>query len=241
MATSNARAAQIPTPTASLAQAVLSSSQIYRHPQESRLKNKSLDEITNQWADDVEKYKKEFQDSSSNIKKWDTILVEGRGKITRLVTESKEAERTQSVIDNALERLESEQLDMEKLFDYYETVLGGMEIESLGTRPTDVEREQMFDTIIKLSSKLTEMQTGAENLITSLNNMSLRVENSNTDGYFSSIVRILNQHLQIMQWINTQTAALSVKTVKARGKSRNLDTEGDETMRNLNARHRLRY
>lgn len=144
-----------------------------------------MDEITNQWADDVEKYKKEFQDSSSNIKKWDTILVEGRGKITRLVTESKEAERTQSVIDNALERLESEQLDMEKLFDYYETVLGGMEIESLGTRPTDVEREQMFDTIIKLSSKLTEMQTGAENLITSLNNMSLRVENSNTDSYVS--------------------------------------------------------
>lgn len=25
---------------------------------------------------------------------------------------------------------------------------------------------------------------------------------------FSSIIRILNQHLQIMQWINTQTAAL---------------------------------
>lgn len=156
-----------------------------RRPHESRLKNKSLDEITDQWASDVENYKREFQDSGSNIKKWDTILFEGRGKITRLVTESKEAERTQSIIDNALEQLESEQLDMEKLFDYYEAVLGEMEMESLGTLPTDVEREQMFNTIIKLSSKLTEMQTGAENLITSLNNLSLRVENSNTDSYVS--------------------------------------------------------
>lgn len=160
-----------------------------RHPHESRLKNKSLDEITDQWTGDVEKYKKEFQNSGSNIKKWDTILVEGRSKITRLVTESKEAERTQSIIDNALEQLESEQLDMEKLFDYYEAVLGEMEMESLGARPTDIEREQMFNTIIKLSSKLTEMQTGAENLIASLNNLSSRVENSNTDSYVSPSFR----------------------------------------------------
>lgn len=199
-------------------------------PQESRLKNKSLDEITSQWADDVENYKKEFLYSGSNVKKWDAILVEGRGKITRLITESKEAERAQSIIDNALEQLEAEQLDMEKLFDYYEAVLSDMEVESLGTQPTDVEREKIFDTIIKLSGKLAEMQTGAEDLITSLNNVSLKLESSNTDinvrfpplgmmtnisdfVKFSSIIRILNQHLQIMQWINTQTAALVSRTL----------------------------
>lgn len=201
-----------------------SSSQMNEPPQESRLKNKSLDEIASQWADDVENYKKEFLYSGSNVKKWDAILIEGRGKITRLITESKEAERAQSIIDNALEQLEAEQLDMEKLFDYYEAVLGDMEVESLGTQPTDVEREKIFDTIIKLSGKLAEMQTGAEDLITSLNNVSLKFENSNTDTNvrfplgmmtyisdlvkFSSIIRILNQHLQIMQWINTQTATL---------------------------------
>lgn len=161
--------------------ALSSSSQMNEPPQESRLKNKSLDEITSQWADDVENYKKEFLYSGSNIKKWDTILVEGRGKITRLITESKEAERAQSMIDNALEQLEAEQLDMEKLFDYYEAVLSNMEVESLGTQPTDVERERIFDTIIKLSSKLAEMQTEAEDMITSLNNVSLKFENSNTD------------------------------------------------------------
>lgn len=156
------------------------------HPHESRLKNKSLDEIIDQWVGDVEKYKKEFRHSGSNIKKWDTILVEGRSRITRLITESKEAERTQNIIDNALEQLETEQLDMEKMFDYYEAVLNDMDMESLGTQPTDVERERMFNTIIRLSGKLTEMQTGAENLISSLNNLSLKVENSNPDSHVSS-------------------------------------------------------
>lgn len=176
-ATNNAQAALIPPPQTVLS----SSSQMNEPPQESRLKNKSLDEITSQWADDVENYKKEFLYSGSNVKKWDAILVEGRGKITRLITESKEAERAQSIIDNALEQLEAEQLDMEKLFDYYEAVLSDMEVESLGTQPTDVEREKIFDTIIKLSGKLAEMQTGAEDLITSLNNVSLKFESSNTD------------------------------------------------------------
>lgn len=177
-ATNNAQAAlTIPPPQTVLS----SSSQMNEPPQESRLKNKSLDEITSQWADDVENYKKEFLYSGSNVKKWDAILVEGRGKITRLITESKEAERAQSIIDNALEQLEAEQLDMEKLFDYYEAVLSDIEVESLGTQPTDVEREKIFDTIIKLSGKLAEMQTGAEDLITSLNNVSLKFESSNTD------------------------------------------------------------
>lgn len=150
-------------------------------PPRACLKNKSLDEITSQWADDVEKYKKQFLYSGSNIKKWDAILIEGCSKITRLITESKEAERRQILVGNALGHLETEQLDMEKLFDYYEAVLSDIEMESLGIQPTDVEREKIFDTIIKLNGKLAEMQTGAEDLITSLNNVSLKLEKRNTD------------------------------------------------------------
>lgn len=176
-ATNNAQFASTIPPS----QTVPSSLPQMNEPPRARLKNKSLDEITSQWADDVEKYKKQFLYSGSNIKKWDAILVEGRSKITRLIAESKEAERRQSMVGNALEHLEAEQLDMEKLFDYYEAVLSDIEMESLGTQPTDVEREKIFDTIIKLSGKLVEMQTGAGDLIASLNNVSLKLENRNTD------------------------------------------------------------
>lgn len=176
-ATNNAQFA----PTIPPSQTVPSPLSQMNEPPRARLKNKSLDEITSQWADDVEKYKKQFLYSGSSINKWDAILVEGRSKITRLITESKEAERRQSMVGNALEHLEAEQLDMEKLFDYYEAVLSDIEMESLETQPTDVEREKIFDTIIKLSGKLVEMQTGAEDLITSLNNVSLKLENRNTD------------------------------------------------------------
>lgn len=162
-----------------------SSSQVKESPQESRLKDKSLDEITDQWANDVGKYKKEFRHEGENIKKWDAILIEGQNKITRLTTATMEAERTQIIIGNALEQLEGSQLNMEKLFDYYEAALSDMDIESLEIQPTDLEREQIFDTIIKLSGKLAEMETWMGGLITSLNHLNLKVENSNTDSHVS--------------------------------------------------------
>ncbi|KAL8831889.1 MAG: hypothetical protein Q9191_000602 [Dirinaria sp. TL-2023a] len=87
---------------------------------QSRLKNKSMDEIITRWASDLSKYQKEFQKQAEKIAGWDRALVENSDKIQKLYGSTLEAQRATSEVERQLTVVENEQDELEHYLDIYE-------------------------------------------------------------------------------------------------------------------------
>ena len=87
---------------------------------QSRLKNKSMDEIITRWASDLSKYQKEFQKQAERVAAWDRMLVENSEKIQKLYGSTLEAERATTEVERQLTAVENDQREVEIWLDHYE-------------------------------------------------------------------------------------------------------------------------
>ena len=114
---------------------------------QSRLKNKSMDEIITRWAADLSKYQKEFQDQAQQVAAWDRALVENTDKVNALFGKTFQAERDAAEVERQLRIVEEQQDELGSFLDRYEK-----EVDSLiqnngikgpdGLRGPDQERER---------------------------------------------------------------------------------------------------
>lgn len=142
-------------------------------PAASRLKNKSLEEIINRWASDIEKYKGEFVKQSEHVKKWDTVLIENGDKLVDLLSKTIEAEKAQTRMDTVLLQLESEQEELATALDYYEgqikTFCDSQLANNDGMQPADRERERTYSQAEKLNEMLIGMEGDLGEMIKAIN------------------------------------------------------------------------
>lgn len=113
---------------------------------QSRLKNKSMDEIITRWASDLSKYQKEFQKQAEKVAHWDRMLVENSGKIQRLYGSTLEAERATTEVERQLSAVENDQAELELWLDHYEKEVDSMVTNQVGQGEglsgPDAERER---------------------------------------------------------------------------------------------------
>ena len=113
---------------------------------QSRLKNKSMDEIITRWASDLSKYQKEFQKQALKVAEWDRMLVENSDKIQKLYGSTLEAERATSEVERQLTHVENDQAELESWLDHYEALVDEMLSTQVGQGDTlqgpDQERER---------------------------------------------------------------------------------------------------
>ena len=113
---------------------------------QSRLKNKSMDEIITRWASDLSKYQKEFQKQAERVAAWDRMLVDNSEKIQKLYGSTLEAERATTEVERQLTVVENNQREIETWLDHYEQDLDRLTSEQLGRgesfQGADQEREQ---------------------------------------------------------------------------------------------------
>ena len=95
-------------------------------PAQSRLKNKSMDEIITRWASDLSKYQKEFQEQAERVADWDRKLVENSEKIQKLYGSTLEAERATAEVERQLTAVENDQAELSHWLDYYEKEVDSM-------------------------------------------------------------------------------------------------------------------
>lgn len=95
-------------------------------PAQSRLKNKSMDDIITRWASDLSKYQKEFQKQADKVATWDRMLVENSEKIQKLYGSTLEAERATTEVERQLSAVESDQETLESWLDHYEKEVDSM-------------------------------------------------------------------------------------------------------------------
>ena len=120
-------------------------------PAQSRLKNKSMDDIITRWASDLSKYQKEFQKQADKVAAWDRMLVENSEKIQKLYGSTLEAERATTEVERQLSAVESDQETLELWLDHYEKEVDSMLASQQGGQgetiaAPDQERERTYVT-----------------------------------------------------------------------------------------------
>ena len=95
-------------------------------PAQSRLKNKSMDDIITRWATDLSKYQKEFQAQAEKVARWDRMLVDNSEKIQKLYGQTLEAERATTEVERQLSAVESDQAELEGWLNHYEREVDAM-------------------------------------------------------------------------------------------------------------------
>jgi nuclear pore complex protein Nup62 len=115
---------------------------------QSRLKNKSMDEIITRWAADLSKYQKEFQQQADTVARWDRALVENSDKVKQLYAKTFTAERDAAEVERQLTNMEENQAELDSYLDRYEKEVEnmmrthGVSGRSDGLRGPDQERER---------------------------------------------------------------------------------------------------
>ncbi|KAL8950320.1 MAG: hypothetical protein Q9222_003643 [Ikaeria aurantiellina] len=191
---------------------------------QSRLKNKSMDEIITRWASDLAKYQKEFQKQAEKVASWDQMLVENSERIQKLYGSTLEAERATAEVERQITAVENDQNELEAWLDRYEKDVDQM-ISNQGDsfHGPDLERERTYQLAEKLSARLDEMGKDLGSMIEEINDASSSLnKNAKPDDPLSQVVRVLNSHLTQLQQIDQGTAALQLKVAAAQKASQSL-------------------
>lgn len=180
------------------------------------MKNKSMDEIINRWTADLENYKVQFVAQAGEIKTFDEVLITNGEKIFNLHTNTQEAEKTQARMDAILQQLENEQEELGVTLDYYESQITNFFEAQFGSaegmQPADQEREKTYSLAEGLNETLSAMESDLGEMIKVINKAGTTLgKTSDSEDPLSQIVKILNEHLSSLQWIDTHTTEVIEK------------------------------
>ncbi|KAL4921080.1 Nsp1-like C-terminal region-domain-containing protein [Aspergillus aurantiobrunneus] len=189
-------------------------------PAQSRLKNKTMDEIITRWATDLTKYQKEFREQAEKVAEWDRMLVENGTKVQKLYGSTVDAERATQEVERQLASVEGQQDELSSWLDRYEREVDEMLSKQVGPGESlqgpDQERERTYKLAEKLSERLDDMGKDLTSMIEEVNSASSTLSRTNkADEPISQIVRILNSHLSQLQTIDVGTTELQTKVAAA--------------------------
>ncbi|KAH8723238.1 Nsp1-like C-terminal region-domain-containing protein [Phaeosphaeriaceae sp. PMI808] len=200
---------------------------------QSRLKNKTMDEIITRWASDLSKYQKEFQGQAETVAKWDRTLVENSDKIRSLYNKTFQAERDASEVERQLTLMEENQQELDSYLDRYEKEIEslmkmhGVSGKSDGLRGPDQEREKTYKLAEKLSDRLNGLNRDLTEMIEEINTTSQTLSKTGKpDDPLTKVVRVLNTQLSNLQKIDSGASELQEKINKAQKESQRVGANG---------------
>ena len=201
-----------------------------------------MDEILTQWSTSLAQHQKTFASLAQQVSAWDRMLVENAGKITSLYGRCFQAERDVAEVERQLSGVEHGQVELESVLERYEGwvdeileaegvgEVGGVDGERERTYVTHPPQNRKKSTNVSnsyksaefCSNRLTDMGHSLTSMIEEINVASGKLGSNSAsssaaqrqDDPLAQIVRVLNQHLQQLQTIDSGAAAFG-KTVEA--------------------------
>jgi len=165
------------------------------------------------------------------VGKWDKELIENGNKIMRLYEDATNVQISQRELDQNLEFIKSQQQELETLVDQLDTEVEGL-YKNLETefQPADRERERAWTIAEDLDNQLNQTLKQLTETVTALNEN--QAKNIDQENPVNQIVKILNSHLNAMQWIDKNTVVLQEKLDQVTKLTKNRQAELD-TIRRL--------
>ncbi|KAF1558918.1 Nuclear pore glycoprotein p62, partial [Eudyptes schlegeli] len=166
-----------------------------------------LESLINKWSLELEDQEKHFLHQATQVNAWDQTLIENGEKITSLHREVEKVKLDQKRLDQELDFILSQQKELEDLL----TPLEESVKEQSGTiylQHADEERERTYKLAENIDAQLKHMAQDLKDIIEHLNTSGGPADTSDP---LQQICKILNAHMDSLQWIDQNSAVLQRK------------------------------
>ncbi|KAM4696921.1 nuclear pore glycoprotein p62-like isoform 2-T2 [Rhinophrynus dorsalis] len=166
-----------------------------------------LENLINKWSLELEDQEKHFLQQATQVNAWDRTLIQNGERITTLHIELEKVKLDQKRLDQELDFILSQQKELEDLL----TPLEESVKEQSGTiylQHADEEREKTYKLAENIDAQLKRMAQDLKDVIEHLNTSAGPGDSSNP---LQQICKILNAHMDSLQWIDQNSALLQRK------------------------------
>lgn len=162
---------------------------------------RQLEEAINKWTLELEEQEKVFLNQATQVNAWDRLLVNNGEKIISLNDSVEKVRLDQQRLEHELDFIKGQQTELEDILKPLE--------DSLSSVPTtDIERERTYQMAETLDAQLQRMSDDLREIIEHLNSSNRNQDESDP---VVQISRVLNAHMDSLQWIDQTTAQVQKK------------------------------
>ncbi|KAK4885126.1 hypothetical protein RN001_001397 [Aquatica leii] len=158
-----------------------------------------LEDAVNKWALDLEEQGKTFGNQARHLNAWDRLLISNGEKILGVSNGLETIKQQQQQLDQDLDFVLAQQKELEDCIAPLEKELQDIII-------SDVDRNQTYKLAENIDTQLKQMSEDLKEIIEHLNESNKAQELSDP---VSQIGRILNAHMNSLQWIDRNTSQIS--------------------------------
>ncbi|GLV40583.1 Nucleoporin 62kD [Carabus blaptoides fortunei] len=158
-----------------------------------------LEEALNKWTLELEDQGKMFLNQALQLNAWDRLVIANGEKIMALNSGIEKVKQQQQQLDHELDFVLAQQRELEECIVPLEKELKDVPI-------TDQDRNHTYQMAENLDTQLKQMSENLKEIIEHLNE-SNKTEDMNDP--VAQIGRILNAHMNSLQWIDRNTAQIS--------------------------------
>lgn len=169
--------------------------------QPTQLTFKQLEGYINVWLNELNQMEADFQTQSQTINSWDSLLVNNGLKITNVNESLDLLKEEHKRIDQQLDFVISQQNELEQLLEPLEKIQVDFNVNDTAS----TEREFTYSLVDTVSNDLQGIGTELQNFIKKLNETKA---NQDLNDPLSSISKILNSHIDALQYIEHQINVL---------------------------------
>lgn len=199
-ATLGTTATTVPTFPAGTALTTLTTSGISTLPATGALTFAQLEETINKWTTDLEEQGKLFGNQARHLNAWDRLLISNGEKILGVSNGIERIKQQQDQLDQDLDFVLAQQKELEDCITPLEKELSEIVV-------TDIDRDQTYKLAENIDTQLKQMSEDLKEIIEHLNDDTNKVQESSDP--IAQIGRILNAHMNSLQWIDRNTSQIS--------------------------------
>ncbi|XP_072361056.1 nucleoporin 62 like isoform X2 [Scyliorhinus torazame] len=166
-----------------------------------------LESLINKWSVELEDQEKLFLHQATQVNAWDRMLIENGEKITALHREAEKVKLDQKRLDQELDFILSQQKELEDLLAPLEQSVRDQH-GTIYLQHADEEREHTYKLAENIDAQLKRMAQDLKEIIQHLNTTSGSSEVSDP---LQQICKILNAHMDSLQWIDQSSVLLQKK------------------------------
>ncbi|XP_062997842.1 nucleoporin-62 C-terminal-like protein isoform X2 [Elgaria multicarinata webbii] len=166
-----------------------------------------LETLINKWSLELEDQEKHFLQQATQVNAWDRTVIENGEKIMSLHREVEKVKLDQKRLDQELDFILSQQKELEDLLVPLEESVkeqGG----TIYMQHADEEREKTYKLAENIDAQLKRMAQDLKDIIEHLNTSGGPADTSDP---LQQICKILNAHMDSLQWIDQNSALLQRK------------------------------
>ncbi|XP_014208979.1 nuclear pore glycoprotein p62 [Copidosoma floridanum] len=160
-----------------------------------------LEECINKWTLELEEQEKVFVNQATQINAWDRLLIANGEKIITLNQEVERVKLEQQQLEHELDYVVGQQKELQDCLVPLEKELSTLSV-------TDPEREYTYRLAENIDTQLKQMSEDLKEIIEHLNEANRAQDSSDP---IVQIVKILNAHMNSLQWLVQRTNLLSSK------------------------------